>query len=64
VANHNFKELNIWKRSMNVAFEVYKLITFFKPEEKFGLTAQCRRSALSIPSNIAEGSGRTSDKYF
>jgi four helix bundle protein len=64
MANHNFKELQIWKRSIDLAVDVYKLISHFPVEEKYGLTSQCRRSAVSIPSNIAEGSGRGTNKDF
>ena len=61
---HNFKELNIWKRSVDLAVDVYKLTKHFPKEEKFGLTSQITRSAVSVPSNIAEGSGRNTDKDF
>ena len=61
---HNFKELAIWKRSMQLAQEVYKITSKFPEEEKFGLISQMRRSAVSIISNIAEGAGRNTDKSF
>ena len=61
---HNFKNLEIWKRGMALAGEVYKLSEIFPGEEKFGLTAQIRRSAVSIPSNIAEGCGRGTTKQM
>lgn len=64
MGNHNFKELNIWKRSMDLAVDVYALSASFPNEERFGLTSQIRRSTVSIPSNIAEGSGRRSNKDF
>jgi len=59
---HNFKNLEIWKRSMTLAKEVYLLSSKFPKEEKYGLTSQIRRSAVSVPSNIAEGCGRKSPK--
>ena len=49
---------------MDVAVMSYELTKNYPPEEKFGLTAQSRRSAVSIPSNIAEGAGRRSDAEF
>ena len=61
---HNFKELIIWKRSVDLAVKVYQLSKDFPNEEKFGLTSQITRSAVSIGSNIAEGSGRNTDKDF
>ncbi|MDD5081149.1 MAG: four helix bundle protein [Candidatus Omnitrophota bacterium] len=60
----NFKDLNIWKRGMNLVEEVYKLTKTFPKEEIYGLTAQIRRAAVSIPSNIAEGFGRGHNKEY
>ena len=64
---HNFRELNIWKESMELVKMVYNLTKQLPVEERFGLISQINRSVISIPSNIAEGSGRTSEKeliYF
>ncbi|MBF9255225.1 four helix bundle protein [Pontibacter sp. 172403-2] len=61
---HNFKELKIWQRSMELAKLVYKTTAQFPANEKYGLTSQINRSAVSIPSNIAEGAGRNSSKEF
>ncbi len=62
---HNFKELKVWREGIELVKEVYQLTNTFPSEEKFGLTAQMNRSAVSIPSNIAEGAGRgSSDKDF
>jgi four helix bundle protein len=61
---HNFKELHIWKMSMELIKDIYQLTKSFPKEELFCLTSQIRRSALSIPSNIAEGSGRGSNAQF
>lgn len=61
---YNFKELVIWKEGMAVAKEVFKITRNFPPEERYGLTSQILRSAVSISSNIAEGSGRGSNKEF
>lgn len=51
-------DLDVWKDAMRLVREVYRLTSSFPEEERFGLTAQIRRSAISIPSNIAEGAGR------
>lgn len=61
---HNFKELKIWKDSLELAFDIYKLTSKFPEEERFGLVSQIKRSVISIPSNIAEGSSRNSSKDF
>ena len=57
-------ELDAWKVAIELVKEVYALSTSFPPHEAFGLTAQLRRSAISIPSNIAEGSARLTDREF
>ena len=61
---YNYKELIVWQKSMTLVEKVYKLTSNFPAEEKFGLTSQIRRCAVSIPSNIAEGTGRKSKKVF
>jgi four helix bundle protein len=61
---HNFKELKIWQRSIQLAKEVYEITAKFPKEEKYGLTSQIQRSVVSISSNIAEGSGRTTMPDF
>ena len=61
---HNLKELKIWHKAMELVTEVYRLTADFPKEEKYGLTSQIRRAAVSIPSNIAEGAGRNSKKEF
>jgi four helix bundle protein len=58
------KDLDVWKESMTLAKETYKLTGNFPREEIFGLTSQMRRAAMSIPSNIAEGAARNSNKEF
>ena len=60
----NHKELDVWKKSMDLVESVYEISKTFPDSEKFGLTSQIRRAAVSIPSNIAEGAGRKSDKEF
>ncbi|HET8860406.1 four helix bundle protein [Marivirga sp.] len=61
---HNFKDLNVWMKARQLVKEVYLITANFPKEEKFGLTSQIRRSAVSIPSNIAEGCGRRTQKDF
>jgi four helix bundle protein len=58
----NHKNLEVWKKSMDLVESVYQLTNNFPDTEKFGLTNQIRRAVVSIPSNIAEGAGRKSDK--
>ena len=61
---HNFQELIIWQKAMNIAEAVYKLSKKFPKEERYGLKSQIRRSAVSITSNIAEGAGRNTNGEF
>lgn len=58
------KDLEAWKLSMDLVIEIYQLTSAFPKEEIFGLTSQIRRSSISIPSNIAEGATRNSQKEF
>ncbi len=58
----NHKDLEVWKESIELVTEIYKLTSEFPTEEKFGIVNQIRRAAVSVPSNIAEGSARSSDK--
>ena len=58
----NFRTLLVWQKSMTLITKIYSLTNKFPKEEVFGLTSQIRRSSISIPSNIAEGYGRESDK--
>lgn len=62
--SHNFRKLTIWEDAIKVAKAIYALTTSLPSDEKFGLISQIRRCAVSIPSNIAEGSGRSSNKDF
>ena len=61
---NNFKELNVWQKAIELVKEVYRLTDNFPNNEQFGLTSQIKRAAVSIPSNIAEGAGRKSNKEF
>lgn len=58
----DFKKLKVWQKSIDLVKIIYQNTKKFPKEEIFGLTSQIRRSAISIPSNIAEGSGRGTDK--
>jgi four helix bundle protein len=60
----SFRDLDVWKRSMELTGMVYRLTQGFPREEMFGLSAQLRRAAVSIPSNIAEGRGRLNTREF
>lgn len=60
----NFKELLVWKKSIEFVTEIYEITSAFPSEEKFGLVSQIRRSAVSIPSNIAEGNARRSSADY
>ena len=59
-----FRDLLIWQKSMTLITKIYQSTNLFPKEEIFGLTSQIRRSAVSIPSNIAEGYGRESKQDF
>lgn len=61
---HRFKDLDIWKLSRKYCSEIYLVTSHFPDQEKFGLTNQLRRASVSVPSNIAEGSSRSSHKDF
>tara|TARA_R110002049_G_scaffold233841_1_gene407134 strand:+ start:190 stop:540 length:351 start_codon:yes stop_codon:yes gene_type:complete len=61
---HNYKQLEVWKRGIELSTTIYKITKNFPTEEKFGLITQMRKSAVSISSNIAEGAGRNSDNEF
>lgn len=58
------KDLEVWKKSIDTVIEIYRLSDAFPKLEIYGLTSQLRRAAVSIPSNIAEGAARGSDKEF
>jgi len=58
------KDLDVWKKSIALVTKIYQITGTFPKEEMFGLTNQIRRCAVSIPSNIAEGSARVYQKEF
>ena len=57
-----YEKLDVWKFSMDFVIKIYRLLDEFPSHEQYALTSQIRRSAISVPSNIAEGSGRMSVK--
>ena len=59
-----FKELKVWQKATELVTQIYQITNNFPKEEQFGIISQIRRSAISIPSNIAEGCGRKSTKEF
>lgn len=59
-----FEKLDVWQKSVEFADQIYRCTAFFPNDEKFGLMSQLRRAAVSISSNIAEGSGRKSSNDF
>ncbi|GEN69984.1 MULTISPECIES: four helix bundle protein [Chryseobacterium] len=61
---HNFEKLLFWQKSIVLAKNVYIICQEISNDEKYGLISQIKRSAVSIPSNIAEGSGRNGSKEF
>ncbi|WP_066225590.1 four helix bundle protein [Formosa haliotis] len=61
---HNISELKIWQKSIELTKQVYLLVAHLPSDEQYGLSSQIKRSAISIPSNIAEGGGRNSNKEF
>lgn len=58
----SFEKLNVWQKSKDLAIDIYKITEKFPDSERFGLISQIRRCSISIASNIAEGTGRNSDK--
>jgi four helix bundle protein len=60
----NFKELEIWQKGFRIVVESFKLVSTFPREEKYGISSQITKAAVSISSNIAEGSSRSSEKDY
>ena len=61
---HQFEKLKIWQKAMDITVDVYEVASKLPLDEKFNLTHQIKKCAVSIPSNIAEGSGRNSNNEF
>lgn len=60
----DYKKLKVWQKAMDLTTEIYHLVKYLPKEETYVLSDQMRRAVVSIPSNIAEGQGRNSDKEF
>ena len=63
-AKKDFRDLIVWQKAIEFVTDVYRITQTFPPEERFGLSSQLRRAAVSIPSNIAEGQGRLTTGEF
>lgn len=61
---HNFRKLKIWEEGILIVTETYKMVKSFPDFERYGLTSQITRCAISILSNIAEGSSKSTGKHF
>lgn len=61
---HNYKELKVWTKAIDLSTLVYEITKSFPKDERFGIVSQLRRCSVSISSNIAEGAGRGSDNEF
>ena len=60
----NFKDIKVWKKAHDLTLKVYKVTELFPKDERYGLTSQIRRAVSSIPTNIAEGCGKSTDSDF
>ncbi len=60
----SYKDLGVWQRAMDLTSLVYQVTAELPPDERFGLTSQTRRAAVSVPANIAEGHRRSSTKDY
>lgn len=61
---HSYRDLVVWQKAMTFVADIYRVTQSFPGHEMYGLTSQLRRAAVSVPSNIAEGQGRSSDREF
>jgi four helix bundle protein len=64
VNDSSFRDLKVWQAAMTLVEEIYRATTAFPAQERFGLTSQLRRAAVSVPSNIGEGKRRKREKVF
>ena len=63
-AQHNFRKLKIWREGIDIVKDTYKTTKIFPKSETYSLTNQMQRCSISIPSNIAEGTSKSSSKHF
>lgn len=63
-SRHNFRKLEIWKLGISLSKDIYTITATFPKSETYGLTNQLQRAAVSIPSNISEGTARGTDNHF
>lgn len=61
---HRYKDLKVWQKAIELSTEVYRITRKFPKDERFGLISQINRAVISIPSNIAEGAGRDTERDF
>lgn len=61
---HRYKNLQVWQRSIELAVDIYRITEKLPKQEQYGLISQINRAVISIPSNIAEGAGRNTNKEF
>lgn len=61
---HNFKELKVWQKSIELVIEIYEFTKNIPNEERFGIVSQLQRAVISISCNISEGAGKSSNKDF
>ena len=64
MATRNYRDLIAWKKAFSLALAIYRVSANLPEEERYGLTSQLRRAAVSVPSNIAEGEGRKNSRVF
>jgi len=62
--SHTYRDLIVWQKAKSLAIQVYRLTASFPSSEKYGLTSQLRRAAVSVVSNVAEGQGRLTSGEF
>jgi four helix bundle protein len=60
----SYRDLHVWQKAVELVTDCYRISSKFPPDERFGLTSQLRRAAVSVPANIAEGHGRGTTKSF
>ena len=63
-SKHPHRNLDAWKKSMDLVETIYQISTYFPADERYGLSSQIKRAAISVPSNIAEGAGRRTNAEF